>query len=71
MLKVEYIRDGHNQLMGTVTSGLPNGDIVVRDVNGRILGHANTVFNNTRDADGRLISRNTADVGLLFQRRNR
>jgi YD repeat-containing protein len=66
MLKVEYIRDGNNQIIGTATSGLPNGDIVVRDREGRILGHANTVFNTTRDADGRLISRNAADVGLLF-----
>lgn len=67
MLKTEYIRDGQNQIIGTVTSGLPNGDIVVRDRDGKILGHANTVFNNTRDADGRLVSRNTADVGLLFR----
>jgi len=67
MLKVEYVRNGHNQINGTVTTGLPNGDSVVRDRDGRILGHANTVFNTTRDADGRLISRNTADVGLLFR----
>jgi len=66
MLKTEYIRDGQNQIVGTVTRGLPNGDIVVRDRDGKILGHANTVFNNTRDADGRLVSRNSADVGLLF-----
>jgi YD repeat-containing protein len=67
MTKTEYIRDGQGRLIGTVTSGLPNGDILVRDVNGRILGHANTVFNITRDAAGRLISRNAADVGLLFR----
>ena len=67
MLKIEYARDGQNQIIGTVTTGSPNGDIIVRDRDGRILGHANTVFNTTRDADGRLVSRNTADPGLLFK----
>jgi len=70
MLKTEYIRDAHNLLIGTLTTGLANGDIVVRDRNGKILGHANTVFHTTRDADGRLISRNTADPGLLFELHN-
>lgn len=67
MLKVEYVRNGQNQIIGTVTTGLPNGDSIVRERNGRILGHANAVFNTTRDADGRLVSQNTADVGLLFR----
>jgi hypothetical protein len=68
MLKTEYIRDGRNQIMGSSTSGFANGDTVARDRSGKILGHANSTFQNTRDEEGRLVSRNSADVGLLFRR---
>ncbi len=68
MLKMEYVLDGNNQILGSTTSGFPNGDIVARDRSGRILGHSNNAFENTRDGEGRLISRNSADVGLLFRR---
>lgn len=69
MLTTEYIRDGKNQILGSITSGFANSDTIARDRSGRILGHANTRFENTRDADGRLVSRNIDDVGLLFRRR--
>jgi hypothetical protein len=68
MLKTEYIRDGKNQIMGGLTSGFANGDTIARDRGGKILGHANSTFQNTRDEEGRLVSRNSADVGLLFRR---
>jgi len=68
MLTTRYMRDGKNQVEGSITSGFANGDVVARDRSGRIVGHANTRFENTRDADGRLVSRNVDDVGLLFRR---
>jgi YD repeat-containing protein len=37
-----------------------------RDAEGRLLGKTSEQFNSTRDAQGRLISVNTADGGLLF-----
>jgi hypothetical protein len=54
--------------MGSSTSGFANGDTVARDRSGKILGHSNSTFENTRDSDGRLVSRNADDVGLLFRR---
>jgi hypothetical protein len=54
--------------MGSSTSGFANGDTVARDRSGKILGHSNSTFQNTRDEEGRLVSRNSADVGLLFRR---
>jgi YD repeat-containing protein len=54
--------------MGSVISGFANGDSVARDRDGRVLGHSNDRFNNTRDGSGNLVSRNVADVRLLFNR---
>jgi hypothetical protein len=52
----------------STTSGFANGDTIARDRDNRILGHSNSTFENTRDAEGRLVSRNADDVGLLFRR---
>jgi hypothetical protein len=68
MLKTEYVHDGKNQLIGSKTTGFTNGDVTARDRDGKSLGHSNSEFENTRDAEGRLVSRNQADVGLLFRR---
>jgi hypothetical protein len=68
MLKTKYIRDGKNQIMGNITTGFDNGDTVARDRTGRILGHSNSTFHNTRDSAGRLASQDTDDTGLLFRR---
>ena len=68
MLKVEYVRDGKNQIMGAKTTGFENGDEVARDRDGRVLGRSSSVFANTRDAQGRLVSRNQADADLLLRR---
>jgi hypothetical protein len=67
-LRIRYVRDGQNQILGHVTDGFPNSDTVARDRSGRILGHANSLFHNTRDATGCLVSRDCDDVGLLFRR---
>ena len=66
MLKVEYVRDGKNQIVGSKTSGFASGNTVARDRDGRILGHSSYRFCNTRDGDGKLISTNQADVESLF-----
>ena len=68
MLKVEYVRDGKNQIIGTKTTGMANGEVIARDRDGKILGRSNSIFGNTRDAQGRLVSQNHADVDLLFRR---
>jgi hypothetical protein len=66
MLKVEYVRNGKNQIIGSKTSGFANGDTVARDRDGKILGHSNDTFGNTRDSNGRITSANQADADLLF-----
>lgn len=66
MLRVKYIRDGRNQIVGSQTSGFAGDEVVARDRNGRVLGRSSDMFKNTRDASGKLISRNTNDVRLLF-----
>lgn len=67
MLKTEYVRDGKNKIIGSKTTNSTNGDTVARDRDGKILGHSNSKFRNTRDAQGRLVSLNTADIGMLFR----
>ena len=64
MLKVEYIRNGKNQLIGSKTTGFANGDKVARDRGGKILGHSNDTFSNTRDSNGRIRSANQTDSDL-------
>jgi len=66
MLKKELIRDGRNKLIGTITTGFAVGSSVVRDAEGRLLGKTSETFHNTRDAQGKLVSTNTADGALLF-----
>lgn len=69
MMRTTFIRDGKNQIIGTTTSGFSDDTTLARDRDNRILGRSSDRFNNTRDADNRLISRNTSDTGLLFRRR--
>jgi hypothetical protein len=66
MLKVEHVRNGKNQIIGTKTNGFANGDTVARNRDGKILGHSNSKFSNTRDSNGRITSRNQADTDSLF-----
>jgi YD repeat-containing protein len=66
MLKRNVIRDGHNRVIGSVTSGFAGGSSLVRDAEGRLLGKTSELFHNTRDSQGKLVSTNTPDAGLLF-----
>jgi YD repeat-containing protein len=66
MLKQNVIRDGHNRVIGSVTTGYAGASSIVRDAEGRLLGKTSEKFHNTRDAQGKLISINTPDAGLLF-----
>jgi YD repeat-containing protein len=66
MLKKNVIRDGHNRVIGSVTSGLAGGSSIVRDAEGRLLGKTSQKFHTTRDYQGKIISTNTPDAGLLF-----
>lgn len=68
VLKTEFVRDGKNQIIGSITSGFDNGDTIARDRSGHILGHANSTFHNTRDAEGHLVSRNSSDPSLLLRK---
>src|SRR5215472_4307410 len=67
MFQTKYIRDGHGQIIGSQTENTETGDTIARDRDGKIVGHANERLGTTRDGDGRLVSRNTADTGLLFR----
>ena len=66
MLKKNVIRDGHNRVIGSVTTGFAGGSSLVRDAEGRLLGKTSETFHSTRDARGKLVRTNTADGGLLF-----
>jgi YD repeat-containing protein len=66
MLKKIKIRDGHNRVIGSVTTGYAGGSSIVRDAEGRLLGKTSEKFHTTRDAQGKLVSTNTPDAGLLF-----
>jgi hypothetical protein len=66
MLKIEYVRDGKSQIVGSKTTGFANGDTVARDHDGRIVGHSNNKFSTTRDSNAQIRSSNQADVESLF-----
>jgi len=68
MLKKEYVRDGKNRVIGSVTTGFDDESSVVRDGEGHILGRTSDRFDTTRDAHGNLASLNTSDPGLLINR---
>jgi YD repeat-containing protein len=66
MLKKNVIRDGKNRVIGSVTTGYAGGSSIVRDAEGHLLGKTSELFHTTRDSQGRLVSTNTPDAGLLF-----
>jgi YD repeat-containing protein len=66
MLKKNVIRAGRNRVVGSVTTGFAGGSSLVRDAEGRLLGKTSEKFHSTRDAQGKLVSTNTPDAGLLF-----
>jgi hypothetical protein len=56
MLKKNVIRDGHNRVIDSETTGYPDGASIVRDDEGRLLGKTSEKFHNTRDALGKLVA---------------
>jgi hypothetical protein len=68
-LTKRYLRDGKNQIIGSITSGYSDTSSVVRDAHERIAGRTNERFNTVRDAHGNLVSINSSDPGLLIRRK--
>src|SRR5690349_6343643 len=62
-----YVRDGSNRII--VTTQQVGDNVIARDEHGEILGRSSERFHTTRARDGRLVSINTADPGLLFSNR--
>jgi hypothetical protein len=69
MLKKDYIRDGKNRIIGSVTNGFDDTTAVTRDEHNKITGRTNDRFQTTRDEHGKLVSINSADPGLLIGKR--
>jgi hypothetical protein len=70
MLTKKYIRDGKNKIIGSVTTGFVGAfESIVRDEHGRITGTTSERFNTSRDQHGRLVSINSADPGLLINKK--
>ena len=68
-LKKEYVRDGKNRVIGSVTTGFSDESSVVRDDQNQFAGRTSNKFGTTRDAHGNLVSLNTSDPGLLINRK--
>ena len=68
-LKKEYVRDGNRRIIGSVTTGYSDSSSVVRDARNEITGRTSERFQTTRDADGKLVSTNSADPGFLIGRK--
>ena len=69
MLKKEYVRDGKNRIIGSVTSGFVGSyEAIVKDEHEQIVGRTSQRFGTTRDEHGGLVSINSADPGLLINR---
>ncbi len=68
-LEKKFIRNGERKIIGSVTTGFPDGVAVVRDEDNRYIGKTSDKFNITRDEHNRLVSTNTADAGLLINRK--
>jgi hypothetical protein len=70
MLKKEYIRDGKRKIIGSVTSGYTGSfEAIVRDEHEQVVGTSSERFHTTRDEKGGLVSINSADPGLLINRK--
>jgi hypothetical protein len=70
MLKKTYVRDGKNRIIGSVTTGFEGSfEALVRDEHENVIGRTSERFATTRDTHGNLVSLNTADPGLLINRK--
>lgn len=68
-LEKKYVRDGKRQIIGSVTTGFAAQTSIVLDRNGTVTGRTSGLFKTTRDANGTLVSTNTADPGLLINKK--
>jgi len=68
-LSKKYVRDGNRRIIGSVTTGFDDTSVVVRDEKNEITGRTNSRFETTRDSQGKLISTNSADPGLIIGRK--
>ncbi len=69
-LSKKYVRDGNRRIIGSVTSGYSGGTSdVVRDEHNEIAGRTSDRFQTTRDSNGKLVSINSSDPGLLIRRK--
>jgi len=70
MLEKKYVRDGKNKVVGSITTGFKGSfETVVRDKQDKVLGTTSERFGTTRDSNGKLVSLNTANTGLLLNRK--
>jgi hypothetical protein len=68
-LKKEYVRDGKQRIIGSVTSGFSDTSSVIRNEKNQIIGRTSEKFHTTRDNHGSLVSTNSPDPGLLIGRK--
>ena len=68
-LSKKYVRDGDRKIIASVTTGYSDSSSVTRDERNEITGRTNKRFQTTRDADGKLVSTNSSDPGLLIRRK--
>jgi hypothetical protein len=65
MLKKTWIKNGRNQIVGSVTEGYSDTSRVVRDAHNRVVGRTSDRFNTTR-TNNDIRSINDSDPGLLL-----
>jgi hypothetical protein len=69
-LEKRYVRDGKNRVIGSVTTGFVGSyETIVKDEHEQTVGTTSEKFNTTRDEKGGLVSINSADPGLLINRK--
>jgi hypothetical protein len=69
-LEKRYIRDGKNKIIGSTTTGYKGAfETIIRDEHERVVGTTSERFHTTRDEHGGLVSINSADPGLLINRK--
>jgi hypothetical protein len=68
-LEKRYIRDAKGQVIGSVTSGFSDESAIVRAEDEHIVGRTSNRFHTTRDQQGKLVSVNTAEPGLVINRK--
>lgn len=68
-LKISFVRNGQNKIVGSVTTGYGDTSSLVRDGRNQIIGRSNERLRTTRDLHNKLVSTNTSDPGLLIGRK--